>query len=148
MCAISRVFRVVYTHDLSLSMDSESFKSCMEDESDLSKRMMWRYRLEWRDNDKRPWQLFKEWNKGWGYWWLAKGSVTEKLALAVREWRKREAMQGLTVLDRIQKDLAGTPGGTPSPDRDQWKTDAMKRIAEKHQSDYDKKDFEVSEKKH
>jgi hypothetical protein len=123
-------------------MEADSFKSCLENESDLKRRMKWRYRLEWREN-KRLKQLFKEWNQGWGYWLLAQGSVTEKLAIELRKGRKKEAMRGLTVLDRVQEDLDGTPEGTPIPDRNQWKADAMKRIAEKHQEDYDSKDYQV-----
>jgi hypothetical protein len=70
--------------------------------------------------------------------------VQEKLALEVRDGKKREALEGRTVLDQVQKNLDLTRVGTPAPDRDVWKVDAMKRIAEKHQSDYDMKDFEVS----
>jgi hypothetical protein len=124
-------------------MGADSFQKCLENESDLKQRMMWRYRLEWRDN-KRLNQLLKEWNKDWGYWWLAKGTVTEKINLELREKQKNADMQGLTVLNRIQKDLESTPEGTPMPDRDQWKADAMNRLAQKHQEDYEKDKFEVN----
>jgi hypothetical protein len=124
-------------------MGADSFQKYLENESDLKQRMMWRYRLEWRDN-KRLNQLLKEWNKDWGYWWLAKGSVTEKINLELREKQKNADMQGLTVLDRIQEDLDSTPEGTPMPDRDQWKADAMKRVAQKHQEDYERDEFEVN----
>jgi hypothetical protein len=107
--------------------------------------MKWRYRLEWQEN-KRLKQLFKEWNQGWGYWILAKGSVAEKLAIELRKGRKKQAMQGLRVLDRVQEDLAGTPEGTPMPDRNRWKADAMKRVAGKHQEDYDNNDYQVRTK--
>jgi hypothetical protein len=52
-------------------------------------------------------------------------------------------MQGLTVLDHLQEDLDGTLEGTPLPDRNRWKADAMKRIAEKYQDDYDSNDYQV-----
>ena len=123
-------------------MDVDKFKSCMENESDLQQRMQWRYRLEWREN-KRLNQLVKEWDDGFGYWLLSEGTVREKLAKELREKQKSEAMKGVTLLDRMQKVLDSTPTGTPMRNRDDWKPDAMKRIAEKHQEDYDKSDYQV-----
>lgn len=125
-------------------MDTESFKSSMENKLDLKDRMKWRYRLEWREENKRLREVYKEWNDGLGYWLFAEGTVTEKLNLELLEGRRREAMQGMTVLDKIRQDLVGNPGGISLVDRKKWKTDAMERIAKKHQDDYDRKDYQVS----
>ena len=137
MMAVRKLFRIVYTHDLSLSMEADTFKSALENESEMQERMKWRYRLEWRD-EKRLVPLLKEWNSGWGYWLFIQGTVNEKLALELREEQKRGDMAGLNIFDRLKDD------GIPRSDRDEWKTAAMERLAQKHQSDYDNDDYAVS----
>jgi hypothetical protein len=141
--AIRSIVRVIHTHDLSLAMNERDFKANLDHESEQTKRMTWRYRLNWRE-PKRLGQLVKEWNKDWGYWWLAKGSVNEQLSRDVQESRRKEAIQGRTVLERVAKDINENRDNAFTPDRDQWKTDAMERIAKEHQKGYDSKKFDVS----
>lgn len=81
--------------------------------------------------------LLKEWNSGWGYWWLIKGTVTEKLNQELIEQRKKAELEGQTVWDRLKED------GIPKSNRDQWKRKAMERLGKIHQEDYDNKDYEV-----
>ena len=137
MMAVRKLFRVVYTHDLSLSMEADAFKSALENQSEMQEKMKWRYRLEWRD-EKRLMPLLKEWNSGWGYWLFIQGTVNEKLALELREEQKRADMVGLNIFDRLKDD------SMPRSNRDEWKKAAMDRLAQKHQSDYEKNDFAVS----
>lgn len=141
--AIRSIFRVIHTHDLSLAMAERDFKANLDDESEQTKRMKWRYRLTWRE-PKRLGQLVKEWKKDWAYWWLAKGTVREQLSRDVQEARRKEAMEGRGILDRISKDITENQDDAFVTDRDQWKKDAMERIAKKHQEDYDSKEFDVS----
>jgi hypothetical protein len=136
MKTIASQFRVVYTHDLSLSIDAKAFKESLENGPEMKERMKWRYRIEWRDGTRlRP--LLKEWNSGWGYWWLIKGTVTEKLNKELIEQRKKAELEGQTVWDRMKED------GMPKSNRDQWKREAMGRLGKTHQEDYDKKNYEV-----
>lgn len=91
--------------------------------------------MEWRD-EKRLGPLLNEWNAGWDYWLLIKGTVTEKLNLEMIEQKREATMEGSLILDRLKDD------GKPNVKREQWKKLAMERVAEKHQQDYDNKDFE------
>jgi hypothetical protein len=143
LSAIRNILRVIHTHDLSLAMNERDFKANLDDESEQTKRMTWRYRLNWRE-PKRLGQLVNAWNKDWVYWWLAKGSVKEQLSRDVQEARKKEAMQDLTVWDRIAKDIAENRDYAFVRDRDEWKKDAMERLAQTHQNEYDSKHFDVS----
>jgi hypothetical protein len=117
-------------------MDVNDFKSCLENESEMRQRMKWRYRLEWRD-ERRLRPLLQDWNSGWGYWLLTKGTVSEKLNLEMIERKHDATMEGLRIFDRLKDD------GMPNTRRDRWKRQAMKRLATKHQEDYDSKDYEV-----
>jgi hypothetical protein len=137
--AIDKIVRVVYTHDLSFSMDSEAFRASMEDPKEQERRMKWRYRLEWRD-PKRISQVVKEWKENLSYWWHGKGRVSEQLNLEKREWIREDLMKGRSILDRL---AAEAPDDGSIPDREQWKVEAMKRIAKKHQADYDRQSYEV-----
>jgi hypothetical protein len=141
--AIRIILRIIHTHDLSLAMDERDFKANLDDESEQTNLMTWRYRLNWRE-PKRLGQLVKEWNKNWGYWFLAEGSVNEQLSQAVQEAKRKEAMQDRTIWDRIAKDITENRYDAIVTDRDQWKKDAMERIAKQHQKDYDSKKFDVS----
>jgi hypothetical protein len=136
--AIGKIVRVVYTHNLSLGMDSEAFRASIEDPKEQKRRMTWRYRLEWRD-PKRISQVVKEWKNNVAYWWHGKGRVSEQLLLEKQEWLRKEIMQGRSLLER----LAEEPDDGSIPDREQWKVEAMNRIAKKHQADYDRQSYEV-----
>jgi hypothetical protein len=141
--AIRSILRVIYTHDLSLAMDERAFKANLDDESEQTKRMTWRYRLIWRE-PKRLGQLVNGWKENWAYWWLVEGGVTEQLARDVQEERRKDVMQDRTVWNRIEKDIAENRDYAFVGDRDQWKKDAMERIAKEHQKDYDSNAFDVS----
>lgn len=137
--AIQKIFRVMHTHDLSLALNSDEFEEKMEQKL----RYQWRYRLEWRE-PKRIQTTLQEWRKGFWYWFFFTGGVQDKLRREFQIKRKSEAeRRGLTVQQRIAKDLKSNPGA-PVQDRTLWKEQAMDRLARKHQKDYDKKTFEVS----
>lgn len=129
-------FRVVYTHDLTLSVSPQLFKEQIGNESEMEQRMKWRYRIEWRD-EKRMKPLLKEWISGWDYWLFLKGTVSEKLETERVEALKADLKKGNMVWEKVQVD------GFPLSNRRRWKADAMDMIANKHQEDYDNKTFEV-----
>lgn len=137
MATFASQIRIVYTHDLSLSMGVKEFKESIENEHSMKQSMKWRYRIEWRD-DRRLKPLLKQWTSGLGHWWLVKGSVTEKLSQEKIEHLRKAGMKGKTVWERMKAD------GLQNSNRDQWKNEAMERLATKHQEDYDNKHFEVS----
>jgi hypothetical protein len=142
LLAIAKIFRVHYTHDLSLAINAEAFEAGLADDTTRPPRMAWRYRIEWRE-PKRFGQLMKQWNRNVEYWWLVKGTVTEKLGLESQHFIRRQAMDGISILDRIRRDLADDPGRFTF-DRDQWKVQAMNRMAAKHKFDYYRKSYDVS----
>jgi hypothetical protein len=140
--AIARIFRVHYTHDLSLALEGEAFEAGLADNTTRPPRMALRYRIEWRE-PKRFGQLMKQWNRKVQYWWLVKGTVTEKLGLESQQFIRRQSMDGISILDRIHRDLADDPDRFTF-DRDQWKVQAMNRMAAKHKFDYYRKNYDVS----
>ena len=99
--------------------------------------MKWRYRIEWRD-EQRLKPLLKEWSSGWDYWLFVKGTVAEQLMNEQIKEKKEQLRRGNMVWDKVAAD------GFPMRHRERWKNDAMERLAEKHQEDYDNKNFEVS----
>lgn len=136
LTAVRNLFRIVYTHNLSLALEANVFKASLENEAKMREMMKWRYRLEWRD-EKRLLQLLREWKSGLPYWFFREGTVNEKLILDLREARTgRASMEGNHILDRLKVD------DMPMFDRDQLKVDAMKRLAEKHQADYESGSYE------
>ncbi|CAJ1930277.1 unnamed protein product [Cylindrotheca closterium] len=128
-------FRIVYTHDLSLSVSSQVFKEQIGNESEMEQRMKWRYRIEWRE-EKRLKPLLKEWISGLEYWLFIKGTVREKLENERIEKLKADLKKGNMVWEKVHAD------SFPMSNRQRWKTDAMDRIAKKHQEDYDNNTFE------
>lgn len=156
--SLAKIVRIVYTHDLSLALDAEDFREAMEDEASLKSRMKWRYRLEWREDrdTKRVGQVLRKWRKSLGYWLFLEGKVQEKL------WqeRKQSIKESLTteewnLKDRILDEIRDTNPGALDNDDGTWKVylqnlpplgqgkkNSMKRLAEKHQQDYDLKEFE------
>eukprot|EP00980_Cylindrotheca_fusiformis_P003164 scaffold721_cov131-Cylindrotheca_fusiformis.AAC.54 len=135
MSKIVPQFRIVYTHDLSLSMDPTSFRNLLMQEAEMEERTKWRYRIEWRE-EKRLRPVLKKWKSSLGHWWLVKGSVAEKLEQEHVKQLRESMMKGKRVWEKMEED------GLPKPDRNQWKRDAMERIAQKHQEDYDSGEFD------
>ena len=138
MIAVSRIFRIVHTHDLSLALKTKQFKSSINNDELMSQRMKWRYRLEWRD-DQRIGQVICEFQNRFWYWLFIEGRVREQLELEKQQGTVDEAMAGKAILERKEKELLSMPPDTPRPKRNLWKKDAMKYLAERHQSDYDNK---------
>lgn len=142
LAAIRKLIRIIHTHDLSLALDIEDFEAALKNEETMATRMKWRYRLEWRD-DRRLSVHLEEWRRGWLYWLRSKGSVNEKLLMEARESQKKAELQGEMILDKLQRELEDTPNGIEDfIPREQWQQDAMERLAQKHQEDYNRKDFE------
>ena len=129
----------MYTHDLSLALDEKDFRAKLDDRAELGQRMKWRYRLNWRE-PKRIMQLIRDHDLY--YWLMLKGSVAEKLKMKFTEELREKSLKGRTVWDRIQKEIEEDPDGFETTDRDEWKPNAMKLIARKHQEDYNRQTFE------
>jgi len=153
--AFRKLVRVLYTHNLSLALGAEGFQEALrEAESDdtvssdkkESKRLIqWRYKLTWREPERIRVTLDR-WRGAFWYWLFLKGSVQEKLSKEAGGRFKREFQsRGLTIWERLAKEKAQYPDA-PFPDRTEWKENAMKRVAEWHQQDYDANTIRVRRK--
>ena len=99
IAAIGRLFRIVHTHDLSLSSKVRSFKSALNSDKLMSQRMKWRYRLEWRD-DQRVGETIKGWKEGWFYWLFIQGRVRDKIEKERIKTRRKATLKDIFLLDR------------------------------------------------
>lgn len=141
--SLAKIVRIIYTHDVSLALDDKDFMEAFDDESSLRSRMKWRYRLEWRDDEdtERIGEIFRKRRKSFWYWLFLEGKVSDQLwRESKRNLKESQRSQEWNIMDRIPDDMRTIPQ-TQIP-HEEWKTIAMKRIAEKHQQDYDLKDFE------
>jgi hypothetical protein len=143
IAAVCQLFQARFMHNASLSMDWDLFrKSVLGDGNDCSWR--WRYRLKWREPMRIGVVLNHWWNRFW-YWLFLEGSIDEKLQQESRKLLRSGTSvksRGLTVWQRAATEPSTYYSGR---DRSQWKTKAMERIARKHQYDYDRRSFDVSE---
>ena len=134
--SVARQVRVVYTHDASLAMDANEFQKATQDES----RRTWRYRLEWQENPQRIGQAFSKWKSNLVYWLFFEGRAQDQL---IQEQQRKLETSGSSIdwniKDRILQEVGK---GLPYVPRDEWKRNAMERVAEKHQADYDRKSFD------
>jgi len=143
LLAFRKLLRVMYTHDVSLNLEPDQFKATVNDPDEREKRFQWRYRLAWRE-PKRIRTTVQEWRKGFWYWFFFSNGVQDKLRREFQSKRKSEAeRQGLTIWQRLAEDQRNNPDAPP-PDRTLWKKQAMDRLSQKHQRDYDRKTFDVS----
>lgn len=138
--AMKRLFRVSYTHGLSLAMDMNDFQrslSTNENDSAIKRQLLWRWKLVWRD-PRRILVTINEYRERFWYWFLFSGSVAEKLRIVEQEGRKHEeaASNKLKILQRVAEDRKRNPDA-PLPDRTKWKQNAMNALAERHQKDYE-----------
>jgi hypothetical protein len=134
--AVSKLFQASFMHNASLSMDPDLFRKSVS-------AWRWRYCLKWREPKRIGVVLEQWWNRFW-YWLFLKGSVDEKLQQESEKLlRGGSSVQsrGLSVWQRV----ATEPSTYSGMDRTQWKTKAMERIARKHQYDYDRGSFDVSD---
>lgn len=167
LLAFRKLVRLSYTHGLSLAMDVDKYKQALtiaqnqsdgnnssiavtgpttdddKERRDPSQRLMWRYQLRWRE-PQRILVTLNQWRRKFGYWLFLAGSVEDKLRREYRTKRQSETKaRGLSVLQRIAEEKAKNPQA-PMLDRTKWKETAMKRIAEKHQQDYELNTCDVS----
>ena len=137
--AVQRLFRFVYTHNLSLAMDPNDAEERLSRDPSLQQ---WRYRLAWRE-PKRIRVTWEEWKRRFWYWFFFAGSVQDQLQQETQRHRRNEARRsGETIWERLAKEKKQNVD-EPRPDRTVWKEQAMKRLADKHERDYEKKTFAV-----
>ena len=91
----------------------------------MSQKMKWRYRLEWRD-DQRVGQTINGWRKGSFYWLFIQGRPADLIRKEREEARRKAAMRGNSILDRKGKDMESLPANTPYNNHKKWKKKAMK----------------------
>ena len=143
LIAVRKLFRVSYTHDVSLANDYETISTILSDPVERQKRFQWRYRLEWRE-PQRIMQTLSDWKGGLSYWVLFQGGVEDQLRKEFQASQQGAARrQGLTVLQRCEQELRDKPDA-PRPDSRGWKAKAMASLAEKHEKDYQRGIYEVS----
>ena len=143
IAALCKLFHVSFMHDASLNMNIDLFRqSILADSKEFSWR--WRCRLKWREPQRIPVVLGRWWERFW-YWLFLEGSVDEKLQKESQRLLRGDTSvksRGLHVLQRVETDPSTSYSGL---DRTQWKTNAMEMIARKHQFDYERGSFDVSD---
>ena len=134
--SVARQVRVVCTHDASLAADPNEYQKAAQDES----RRMWRYRVEWQENPQRIGQAFNRWKSNLVYWLFFEGRAQDKLVQEQRSQLQSSSVStDWSIKDRILREIEK---GLPYVPQDQWKRNAMERVAEKHQADYDRNSFD------
>lgn len=147
--ALRRLVRVSYTHNLSLGMGTESFQRALQAAENDTKRQnnndptfQWRYKLSWREPERLRATLDK-WRRGFWFWYFFAGSVREKLR---KEYggkiRNDVKARGLTIPERMAEYLAKNPNA-PLNNSTAWKENAMERLRQQHQADYDANTYYV-----
>ena len=146
--AIKKVIRVVRTHDISLGMDADSLEKIRREDADFqAKRTGWRYRVNWRRQPKRVGQHVSKWFDSWGYWWFTKGTVDEQIYLDMTQKSRKGHMEGIKILERAKDDIeSDTDRFEKIQPHNERKLRIMKRIAYKHQKDYERGKYDVSDK--
>lgn len=141
MIAVCKLFRINYTHNISLANDYDTINAYLNDPLERQERFKWRYRLEWREPE-RILETISQWKGGFSYWLLFEGSVEDQLRKEFQESQQRTAYrEGLTVLQRVEKDMKDNPD-RPRPDSTKWKQQAMEKLAAQHEKDYKSGSFE------
>lgn len=141
LVAFRKLFRVSYTHDISLANDYNTINAILNDPVECQERFKWRYRLEWREPE-RIMETISRWKGGFSYWLLFQGGVEDQLRKEFQATQKSAAhREGLTVLQRVKQEMKDNPDA-PRLDSTKWKENAMKNLAEKHEADYKSGKFE------
>jgi hypothetical protein len=152
LVAAYRLFCVSFMHNASLTLDSDQFRQAIfvntdsPDQMDVGKSTWrWRYRLKWRVPQRIHVVLDQRWKKFW-YWLFLQGSVSEKLRQENQRLIRGANVKsrGLSILQRVASESRAY--SSYGQNRTQWKIQAMDKIAKKHQDDYDRGTFDVSEK--
>lgn len=139
----SKAVRVMFTHDLPLSLSPREFKVEMAN-CDTSQRVKWRFRLNQRD-PTRLMVAIDRWYDNLDYQLLYKGSALDILQRSEYEERRKEMRKGKSILQRMERDLEEKPlYFFNNRYRTEWKTEAMERTRNMHRSDYEKKVYTVS----
>jgi len=134
--AVAKQVRVVYTHDASLAMSPTDFEKVTHDES----RKTWRYRLEWQEKPQRIGQALNKWRSNLAYWLFLEGRTQDQLVQEQQVQREKSHNSAdWSLLDRLSR---GAGYGRSFVPQNEWKQNAMSRVADQHQTDYDRKSFE------
>jgi hypothetical protein len=148
LAAYRRLVRVSHCDGLSLADWQDNGSRPRNSPSTQDARMMWRWRLHWRD-PRRVLDVAREWRDDFFYWLFLSGSVQEKLRRELDSKRQHTRQgpahqRGLAVLQRMARDRAAEREyGIPPADRTQWKQAAMDRLARVHKKNYERNSIEV-----
>ena len=142
---MSKIVKIQYTHDVSLATDVKALEKRLEEDNQyLKKRIAWRYRVTWRKQPKRLMKVIDSWFDDVLYWWLMRGSVTEKLMLETQATNEKNVFRkSLLGHDNFVELMLSTTGNDKFVDRDQWKLRAMKNVAQEHETNYENDNLEV-----
>jgi hypothetical protein len=134
LLAWTRICQVVYTHNLSLSLDPQDFQKKFNGKG----IHQWRFKLRWR-TPQRIRIAFNEWKGRFWYWLFFSGSVQDRLRREYNPRRLNRARnKDSTIWEKVKND------NREFRERSTWKTKAMDQLAAKHERDYGNKTFEVS----
>lgn len=123
-------------HSLSLTRDPIEFQTLLGNQQERDKHYNWRYRLTWRE-PQRVHVIVNNLRSKLEYWLFVAGSVQDKLQKETEAERiKHLQSSGGKLWDMIKKDQDQNLNPKIS-DRTQWKKQAMDRLADIYQKDYD-----------
>jgi len=141
LAAVRKLFRINYTHDISLANDNDTITAILNNPVERQERFKWRYRLEWREPE-RIMETLSKWKGGFSYWLLFEGGVEDQLRKEFQANQKSAAYrQGSSVFQRVEQEMKANPDA-PRPDSTRWKAQAMETLAAKHENDYNSGTFE------
>ena len=132
-------WRLVYSHDATLTADPDLFLQRAEAENGTN---VWRYRYNWFEKPQRVVEILRQMRKQLLYKLFLSGSVGEKLQKDLSEKYKGVAREaGKHLLDRVREDLEQKPEAY-ALDRTKWKQRAMDNMSRIHQQNWARKNME------
>ena len=125
MAALSQLIQVKLMHNVSLTMNAT------EMEASLQQPPSWYSSLTWREPERMR-MVIRTAKERWMYNFLFEGSVDEQLREERKRQLRKEEVEGMRVWERLEYSNAT-----------QWKDNAMQRLANQHQHDYENGTYAV-----
>jgi hypothetical protein len=130
LIAFQKLIRVFKSHNLPLTLSPSEFQKRLTELGAPD----WRWQLNWRQPERVRVTL-KNWINRFSYWLFLEGTVGEKLFQERKDDLRRDIRDHF---EEFKKKILAEE----FINRDQWKTNAMERVAAMHQKDYDEGNYQ------